>query len=70
MAKKKKVKGVPKILIVACVVFGITTLVLGILNRKFQLLVFSEIAGYTGTFFVASLVIVIGIMMIQYVRKN
>jgi len=68
MARKKK-RTIPKTLLLICIITGIATLILHIANRRLQISELDEIAGYVGTAFVISLIIILGIYIVKLVNK-
>ena len=71
MAKKKAKKIlIPKALLLPLIITGIATLILQILNRRLKLPELGEIMGYVGTVFVISLIIMIGILLVNQVNKK
>lgn len=69
MAKKRK-KSISKTLIIICVITGIATLVLRIINSRLQITEVGEIIGLVGTAFTVSLVILIGIWVLNQINKK
>ena len=70
MVKKRKKRLIPKTLILFCIITGIATLVLRMLNRKLQVPELGEINGYIGTAFAISLIIIIGIWVVNVINKR
>lgn len=70
MAKKRKKNLIPKTLLLFCIVSGVATLVLRMLNRKLQVSELSEISSYIGTAFAISLLVIIGIWVVNLVNKK
>jgi hypothetical protein len=70
MAKKRKKTSVPKTLFLICIITGIATIVLRMLNRRLQVFELDEVAGYTGTAFAISLILIIGIWLVNQVNKK
>ena len=69
MAKKRK-KSISKTLIIICVITGIATLVLRIINSRLQITEVGEIIGLVGTAFTVILVILIGIWVLNQINKK
>jgi len=71
MAKKKQKKGlIPKALLLTCIISGVATLVLRMLNHRLHIAELGEINGWVGTAFAISLVIIIGIVIADQVNSN
>ena len=71
MAKKRKKKHlIPRSLLIICVITGIATLILRMLNRKLAIPEIGEISGYTGTAFAVSLLIIVGIWLVNVINKK
>lgn len=70
MARKKKKTVVPKILILICVIAGIVTIILQMLNRRIRVQELGEIEGYSGTAFAISLLIIIGLLVVSQINKK
>ena len=70
MAKKKKKTLIPKTLLLVCIITGIATLLIRMLNRKLKVPELDEINGYIGTAFAISLLIIIGIWIVNMVNKK
>ncbi len=70
MSKKRKNTTTYKPLLLFCLIAGIATLVLRMLNRRMQVPELGEIAGYTGTAFAIALVLIIGIWLIAFISKK
>jgi hypothetical protein len=70
VAKKKKKLIIPKILLLICIISGIAVLVLRLLNRQMQVPELGVIAGYAGTAFAISVIIIIGIWVVNFVNKK
>ena len=70
MAKKRKKNLIPKALVLCCIITGLATLILRMLNRKLQVAELGEINSYIGTAFAISLLIIIGIWIVHVVNKK
>jgi protein-S-isoprenylcysteine O-methyltransferase Ste14 len=70
MAKRKKSAQIPRILILLLILSGVTTIILKMIARKMQVAELNEIAGYAGTVFAVSLLIIILIWTIREVNKR
>lgn len=70
MKKRRKKNSFQKKLLIICIITGIATLILRILNRQLQIPELSELAGYAATAFIVSLIIIAGIWVVKYVNKN
>ena len=70
MAKKNKKTGIPKLLIILLIITGICTLTLNILNRRLQITELKKVAGLFGTVFTIILLIIVGIWLVNYVKKR
>ena len=70
MPKKTKKTLIPKPLIISCIITGLATVILRMLNRKLQIQEIAEINGYIGTVFAISLIIIIGIWVVNVVNKR
>ena len=71
MAKKKHKKTpVPKALLITCIISGVATLVLRMLNQKLRIPELGEINSYAGTTFVITIVIIGGILLVNQVNAQ
>jgi hypothetical protein len=71
MARKKQQQtAIPKFLILTCIITCVATLVLRILNRRLRIPELGEIAGYIGSAFVISLLIIAAIFVVNEVNKT
>jgi len=70
MAKKKQERTIPSALLITCIVTGIATIVLRLLNRQLHIPELSIITSYIGTAFTISLVIIIGIFLVKQVNAQ
>jgi hypothetical protein len=70
MVKRKKKVLIPRFLLVCLIISGIAALVLRMLNRRLQVPELGEIAGYAGTAFAISLLLIIGIWILNQVNKK
>jgi hypothetical protein len=71
MAKKRKRSiFLPRPLLLICIIAGIATLVLNMANGRMKVKELGEVAGWTGTAFVISLLIIIGIWVVNYINKR
>ncbi len=70
MAKRRKKIGISKTLILVCIVTGIAVLILRIINRKLQIAELNEFSAYVGTAFAVSIIIIIGIWIVNLVNKK
>ncbi|MBI3232980.1 MAG: hypothetical protein HYZ42_02895 [Bacteroidetes bacterium] len=70
MAKKRKKVLIPKLLLICMIISGIAAVVLRMLNRRLQVPEIGEIAGYAGTAFAISLILMIGLWIINQVNKK
>ena len=70
MAKRKKRALIPKLLILTCLISGLGTLVINMVNGRMQVSELGEIAELTGTAFAISLLIIIGIWLVNMINKK
>ncbi len=70
MARKKKKTGFSSPLLLICIISGIATLVLRMVNRRLQISELGEVAGYAGTAFVVTLLIIIGIWVVRVINRR
>lgn len=70
MAKKKRKIIIPRLLLLICIISGVATLVIRILNRRLQIPELGELAGYAGMTFAISFIIIIGIWLVTLVNNN
>ncbi len=70
MARRRKKSSIPRILILILIITGIATLILRMLGRRLQVVELGEIAGYVGTAFAISLLIIIGILVVNLINRK
>jgi hypothetical protein len=71
MPKRKRTPtAIPRLLILACIVSAIAALVLQMANKRLKIAELGEIAGWAGTAFVISLLIIIGIFMVRHINSK
>jgi hypothetical protein len=70
MAKRRKKIGISKTLILSCIISGIAVLILRIINRRLEISELGELSSYIGTAFAVSLMIIIGILVVNMVNKK
>lgn len=70
MAKKSKKKSVSKSLIIICLITGVATFVLRIINRRMQIAELGDVIGLVGTAFTVCLIILIAVWVLNYMSKK
>jgi len=70
MAKRKRKPLIPKTLLIICIITGIATLVLRMLNRRLMVMELGELTNYIGAAFAITLIIIIGIWVVHIVNKK
>ena len=70
MARKSKNKSVSKSLIIICVITGMATLVLRIINRRLQIAEVGDVKGLVGSDFTLCLIILVGIWVLNQLNKK
>ncbi len=68
--KRKSAISLPRPLLLICIITGIAALVLRMLNRRLQVTELGEVAGWAGTAFGISLLIIIGIWIVNYINRK
>jgi hypothetical protein len=68
--KRKRSITLPRPLILISVITGIATLILNMVNNRLKVKELGEVAGWAGTAFVISLLIIIGIWVVNYINKK
>jgi hypothetical protein len=69
-SKQKRHPTIPRFLILVCIITGIATLVLKMANNRLKVPELGEVAGWAGTAFVISLLIIIGIVVVRHINKK
>lgn len=68
--KRKKSPAIPRWLLLTCIISGIATLILKMANNRLKIPELGEVAGWAGTAFVISLLLIICIFAVRHVNKK
>lgn len=68
--KRKSHNNINRMLLLTCIIAGIATLVLRMINRRLNIQELGEVAGICGTLFVVCLLILVGTWVVKYLNKR
>lgn len=70
MSRKRKKTIVPKFLIKICIGFGITMIIVGILNSFLGISLLNKLNGFIGAIFTISIISIMGLWLINQINKK